>query len=52
MENVNLVKVLHAARGSDKNRNGTVLFFNDITASNVCNLHILSNMMALWLRNA
>jgi hypothetical protein len=39
-------------RGSDKNRNGTVLFFNDITAFNVFNYLILNNITALWLRYA
>jgi hypothetical protein len=43
---------LHGVRGSDKNRNGTVLFFNDITAFNVVNYCVLNNIMAFWLRYA
>jgi hypothetical protein len=37
---------------SDKNRNGTVLFFNDIMAFNVFNYLIINNITALRLRNA
>jgi hypothetical protein len=48
----NSTALLHGACGSDKNRNGTTLFFNDITAFNVLNYLILNNIMALWLRNA
>jgi hypothetical protein len=38
--------------GSDKKRNGTTLFFNDITAFNVVKYLILNNITALRLRNA
>jgi hypothetical protein len=48
----NSTVLLHGARDSDKNRNGTVLFFNDITAFNVVKYLILNNLTALRLRNA
>jgi hypothetical protein len=37
---------------SDENRNGTTLFFNDITAFNVVNYFIINNILAFWLRYA